>query len=131
MQRPRTTTAFAQRPLWMCVVPVELLLRCRRPYCAANKNLKRPTELLLVRHVTAFVLRKLKVHAVVLRSCYSTASTGDMPCIAVVILAIVLRPPGRSAFFLDAVGSPCKRCSGLTGVNTNRLHKFNSFLLML
>ena len=39
MQTPRTTAAFAQRPLY---VPAELLLRCRRPFCAAMVTLRRP-----------------------------------------------------------------------------------------
>ena len=36
---PWTTTVFAQRPL---CVPVQLLLRCRRPYCSAMVTLLRP-----------------------------------------------------------------------------------------
>ena len=42
MQKPRTTMAFAQQPLCMPAEPVELLLHCRRPYCAAMKTFKRP-----------------------------------------------------------------------------------------
>ena len=39
VQKPRTTTAFAQRP--MCT-PAELLLHCRRPYCTAMVTLRQP-----------------------------------------------------------------------------------------
>ena len=39
VQTPRTTTAFAQRPL---CAPAELLLRWRRSYCAAMATLRRP-----------------------------------------------------------------------------------------
>ena len=42
VQTPRTTTAFAQRPL---CAPTELLLRCRRPYCAAMVTLQMYTVL--------------------------------------------------------------------------------------
>ena len=38
VQTPQTTTAFAQRPL---CAPAELLLHCRRPYCAAMMTLRR------------------------------------------------------------------------------------------
>ena len=44
MQRQRTATAFAQRPL---CAPTELLLRCRRLYCAATVTLRRPLFALL------------------------------------------------------------------------------------
>ena len=42
--------AFAQRPL---CAPMELLLRCRRPYCAAMVTLWRPLSALLGRRVKA------------------------------------------------------------------------------
>ena len=42
VQRPLTTTAFAQRPLCVLCAPAELLLRCRRPYCAVMATLQRP-----------------------------------------------------------------------------------------
>ena len=38
MQTPQTTKAFAQRPL---CAPAELLLHCKRPYCAAMVTLRR------------------------------------------------------------------------------------------
>ena len=44
VQMPWTTTAFAQRPL---CVPTELLLHCRRPYCAAMVTLRCPLCALL------------------------------------------------------------------------------------
>ena len=47
---PRTTTAFAQRPL---CAPTELLLRGRRPYCAAMVTLQRPLCALLRGRVNA------------------------------------------------------------------------------
>ena len=50
VQKPRTTTAFAQRPL---CAPTELLLRCRRPYCAAMVTLRRPLCALLGRRANA------------------------------------------------------------------------------
>ena len=65
VQTPRTITAFAQRP--MCA-PTELLLRCRRLYCAATVTLRRPLCALLGRRVTVFVLSRLKVHTVARRS---------------------------------------------------------------
>ena len=39
VQIPRMTSAFAQRPL---CAPAEVLLRCRRPYCAAIATTRRP-----------------------------------------------------------------------------------------
>ena len=50
VQTPRTTTAFAQQPL---CAPTELLLRCRRPYLAANVTLRRPLCALLGRRANA------------------------------------------------------------------------------
>ena len=50
MQTPRTTTAFAQRPL---CAPMELLLRCRRPYCVAMVTSRRPLCALLGRRANA------------------------------------------------------------------------------
>ena len=50
VQIPRTTTAFAQRPL---CAPTELLLRWRRPYCAAMVTLRRPLCALLGRRANA------------------------------------------------------------------------------
>ena len=50
VQTPRSTTAFAQRPL---CAPTELLLRCRRPYCAAMVTLRRPLCALLGRRANA------------------------------------------------------------------------------
>ena len=50
MQTPRTTTAFSQWPL---CAPTELLLRCRRPYCAALVTLQRPLCALLGRRANA------------------------------------------------------------------------------
>ena len=50
LQTPRTTKTFVQRPL---CVPTELLLRCRRPYCAAMVTLRRPLCALLGRRAKA------------------------------------------------------------------------------
>ena len=47
--------------------------------------------------------------------CDPTASTGDAT-VAAEMLAIALRAPWRSAFFLDAMGSPGEGRSGVTGV---------------
>ena len=60
-------TAFAQRPLCALCAPAELLLRCRRPYCAAMVTLRCPlcpSE----RRATVFVLSMLKVRTVARRS---------------------------------------------------------------
>ena len=50
VQTPRTSTAFAQRPL---CARTELLLRCRRPFCAAMVTLRRPLCALLGRRANA------------------------------------------------------------------------------
>ena len=42
MQSPQTTTAFAQRPLWVPKEPAELFLHFRRPYCRAIETLQLP-----------------------------------------------------------------------------------------
>ena len=65
LQTQRTTTAFAQRPL---CAPTELLLHCRRPYCAAMVTLRRPLCALLGRLATVFVLSMHKVRALARRS---------------------------------------------------------------
>ena len=44
VQMPWTTTAYAQQPL--CAL-AELLLPCRRPYCAAMVTLRRPHRALI------------------------------------------------------------------------------------
>ena len=46
VQIQRMTSAFAQRPLY---APAEVLLRCRRPYCAAMATTRRPHCALLER----------------------------------------------------------------------------------
>ena len=46
-------TAFAQRPLCALCAPAELLLRCRRPYCAAMVTLRCPLCTLLERRANA------------------------------------------------------------------------------
>ena len=99
-------TAFAQRPLCALCVPAELLLRCRRPYCAAMvtplRSIRMPSE----RRVTVFVLSVLKVGAIAWRSMRSHRVQWRCHCAAAVMHAFVLRAPRRSAFFKDAVGSP-------------------------
>ena len=45
--KSRTINAFTQRPLCALCAPAELLLRCRRPYCAAMVTLRRPLCALL------------------------------------------------------------------------------------
>ena len=57
-------TVFAQRPLCTQCAPAELLLRCRRPYCAAMVTLRCPLCALLGRRATVFVLSMLKVRTV-------------------------------------------------------------------
>ena len=96
VQTPRTTTAFAQRPL---CAPMELLLRCRRPYCAAMVTLQHPLCALLGRQATVFVLSMLKVRAVARRSMRSHLVQWRCHCVAAVMLAFVLPAPRRSAFF--------------------------------
>ena len=44
---PRITTGFVQQPL---CTPAEVLLPCRRPYCAAMATIRRPHCTLLERH---------------------------------------------------------------------------------
>ena len=51
--KSRTTNAFAQRPLRALCAPPEILLRCRRPYCAAMVTLRRPLCALLGRRANA------------------------------------------------------------------------------
>ena len=101
VQMPRMTTAFAQRPL---CTPAEVFLCCRRPKCAAMATIRRPQCAPLER-ATAFVLSMLKVRAVGRRSMRSNGVHWRCHCDAAEMLAIVLRAPWRSAFFLDAVGS--------------------------
>ena len=57
---------------------------------------QRPAEILLRCRVRAVGRRSMRSHGVHWR-CH---------CVAVEMLVIVLRAPWRSAFFLDAVGSP-------------------------
>ena len=103
VQTPRTTTAFAQRPL---CARAELLSRCRRPYCAAMVTLRRPRCALLGRRVTVFVLSMLKVRTVARRSMRPHRVQWRCHCVTAVMLAFVLRAPRRSAIFKDTVGSP-------------------------
>ena len=72
----------------------------------AMVTLRDPTALLLERRATAFVLSMLKVRAIARRSMRSHSIYWRCHCIAAVMFAIVLRTSQRSAFFLDAMGSP-------------------------
>ena len=101
VQKQRTAIAFVQQHLY---APAELLLRYRRPYCVTMVTLRRPHYALIrtpsdgvcFEHAQSARSRFLRTHSVYWR-CH---------CVAAVVLAIVLRAPRRSAFFLDAVGSP-------------------------
>ena len=81
VQTPRTTTAFAQWPLCR---PVELMLPCRRPYCAAMMTLRRP-HCTHIRMLSDGICSKCVPSFGVL--CNPTASTGD----ATVLLWCCLR----------------------------------------
>ena len=74
----------------------------RAPYGAAMATLRQPTALFLEREPPwTFVLSMLKVRAVVRGSMRSHS---------------VACAPRRSVFFLDAVGPPRERCSGVTRI---------------
>ena len=96
-------TVFAQRPLCELCAPVELLLLCRRPYCAAMVTLRRPLCTLLgtrsERQATVFVLSMLKVPAVARRSMRSHRVQWRCHCVAAVMHVFLLCAPRRSAFF--------------------------------
>ena len=94
LQTPRTTTAFAQRPL---CVPTELLLRRRRPYCVAMVTLRCPLCALLGRRVTVIVLSMLKMRTIARCSMRPKRVQWRCHCIAAVVLAFVLRAPRHSA----------------------------------
>ena len=106
VQTPQTTTAFAQRPLCAPAEPAELLLRCRRPYCAAMVTIRRP-YCGLIRSSNNGVCfehaqnarRRSKFYAI-------TQRLLAYHCFAAMLLASALHAPWCSAFFLDAVGSP-------------------------
>ena len=91
-------TVFTQRSLCPLCAPAELLLRCRRPYCAAMVTLRCPLCALLGRRATVFVLSMLKVRTVARCSMRSHRVQWRCHCVAAVMLAFVLRAPRRSAF---------------------------------
>ena len=90
VQTPRTITAFVQHRNLV-----------RVPYGAAMATLRQPHCALFRKWATALVLSMLKVRAVVRGSMRSHS---------------VARAPRRSVFFLDAVGPPRERCSGVTRI---------------
>ena len=95
-------TAFAQRPLCTLCAPAELLLRCRRPYCAAMVTLRRPLCALLGHRANAkqrclfWVCSKC---ALARHSMRSHRVQWQCHCVAAVMHAFLLRAPRRSAFF--------------------------------
>ena len=111
MQRPRTTTAFTQLPL---CAPVELLLHCRRLYCAALVTLRWPhcAPIRKPSHSNCFEHAQTKMRAIVPRSMRSHSVYWGCHCIAAEMLVIILRAPRRSALFLTL----WEHWSGVTGV---------------
>ena len=111
VQTPRTTTAFAQRPL---CAPTELLLRCRRPYCAAMVTLRRPLCALLGRRANAerrclfWVCSKCAPSLGVL--CDPTVSNGD----ATALLWWCLRSYCAHLGVLQFLWTPWGRRPGVT-----------------
>ena len=94
---------------------------CAHPlssYCAAMATLRQSYAFRTPwqRRAKTFVLSMFKVRTVVRRSMHSHGVYWRRHCIAAEILAIAQRAHRRSAFFLEAVGSPWERCSGVTGV---------------
>ena len=119
LQMPRMTTAFEQ---WFLCAAVEVLLNCSKHYCEAMATIRLPHCALLERGCHGVVLSMLKVRPIGLCSMRSNRVHWRCHCVATEMLAIVLRPPRRSASFLNTVGLPWDHCSGVTGVLANSAH---------
>ena len=100
--------------------PTELLLRCRRPYCAAMVTLRRPLCALLGRRANAerrclfWVCSKCAPSLGVL--CDPTVSNGDATALLRWCLRSYCAHLGVLQFFRITVGSPWGRRPGVTGV---------------
>ena len=102
--------------LCTCRAPIVPPIAQWRPYCVAMLTLMRPHCAVIRTPSDGLCLSMLKVSTVVRCSMRSHCVYWQCHCLAAVMLAIILRAPWSSPFFLDAMESPWERCSGVRGI---------------